>query len=64
MFQALVNENNMKKHLRLSMRGWTNWMSEMCLDKRIQDGKSKSFVDLRFGREEETGIGRDWWKCG
>ena len=51
MFQALVNENNMEKHLRLSTRGWTNWMNELCLANRNQDGKSRSYVELLFARE-------------
>ena len=58
-----MNENNIEKHLRLSMRGWTNWTKQLCLGNRNQDGKSRSYVELLLGREEERGMGRDWWKC-
>ena len=58
MFQALVNENNMEKHLRLSMRGWRNWKNELCLKNMNQEGKSRSYVELLLGREDERGVGR------
>ena len=38
-------------------------MIEMCLDKRILDSESRSYVELLLGKEEEMRMGRDWWRC-
>lgn len=63
MFQSLEIEYNMETHLRLSMRGWMSLMSVLCLRNMNEDGKSRSYEELLLVREEERGMGRDWWKC-
>ena len=51
-----MSENKIERHLRLSMRGSMSWMSELCLENMNQDGKSRSYVELLLGREEESGM--------
>ena len=63
MFQSLEIEYNMETHLWLSMWGWMSWMSVLCLRNMNEDGKSRSYEELLLVREEERGMGRDWWKC-
>ena len=46
------------------MRGWRNWTNKLCLGNGNQDGKSRSYVELLLGREEERGMGMDGWRCG